>query len=80
MRRSNSSQSLALRAIIFTVIVGAVLGAIAAAPARSLLSRETTFISGAADGAAGEPGSAYYYFPSQFAAPEGPVVEPMATF
>lgn len=58
----------------------AVLGAIGAVPARSFMSPGTA--SGAVraeHGATNEP-SAYYYFPSQFEAPEGPVAEPIATF
>ena len=58
-----------------------VLSAIAATSARSLLSPETTCLAVPAQhGATIETDSAYYYFPSQFKAPEGPVTEPIATF
>jgi hypothetical protein len=59
----------------------AAVGAIAATSARSLLSPETTCLAvPARHGAISEAISAYYYFPSQFRAPEGPVAEPIATF
>ncbi len=81
MHRSNSSRSPALRLIIFTTVTGAVLGAIAAVPAHSLLSAESPSVAVRAQhGATGEPDSAYYYFPSQFRSPDGPVAEPIATF
>jgi len=58
-----------------------VLSAIAATSARSLLSPETTCLAiPAQHGTASEANPAYYYFPSQFRAPEGPVTEPIAAF
>ena len=81
MHRSNSSRSPALRLIIFTAVAAAVLGAIAAVPAHSLLSAESPSVAVRAQhGATGEPDSAYYYFPSQFRSPDGPVAEPIAAF
>jgi hypothetical protein len=81
VHRSNSSRSALLRLIIFTAVAAAVLGAIAAVPAHSLLSAESPSVAVRTQhGATGEPDSAYYYFPSQFRSPDGPVAEPIATF
>jgi hypothetical protein len=74
VHRSNSSQSRARRLIIFTAVAGTMLGAIAAVPAHSLLSAQSPSVAVRAQhGATGEPDSAYYYFPSQFRSPDGPV-------
>ena len=60
----------------------AVLAAIAAVPTRSLQLPEATPLTvRTGHGATNEPNStSYYYFPSQFGAPEGPIAEPIATF
>jgi hypothetical protein len=76
-------QTLSRKLLIASALAlgAAVLGAIAAVPTRSLPSPEITSLSVRVQhGATNEPNSAYYYFPSQFKAPEGPVAEPIATF
>jgi hypothetical protein len=56
VHRSNSSRSPALRLIIFTAVAGAVLGAIAAVPAHSLLSAKSPSVAvGAQQRATDEP-------------------------
>jgi len=73
VHRSNSSRSPLLRLIIFTAVAAAVLGAIAAVPAHSLLSAESPSVAARAHGATCEPDSAHCYFPSQFRSPDGTV-------
>lgn len=60
----------------------AVLAAIAGVPTRSLqLPEDTSLTVRTLHGATDESNStSYYYFPSQFKAPEGPIAEPIATF
>ena len=76
-------QSLLRKSLIVSgfALGAAVVSAIAATSARSLLSPETTCLAVPAQhGATSEASSTYYYFPSQFRAPEGPLAEPIATF
>jgi hypothetical protein len=64
VHRSNSSRSPLLRLIIFTAVAAALLGAIAAVPAHSLLSAERPSVAVRAQhGATCEPDSAYYLLP-----------------
>ena len=80
MHRSKSSRSPASGVFLYTAIAGAVLGAIAAVPARSLLSPAIAAVPVCAHCGAADGPSAHYYFPSRFAAPQRPVEEPIATF
>jgi hypothetical protein len=81
--RRKLMQTLLRKALLVSGLAlgAAVLGVIAAVPTHLLPPAETTSLAiRAQHGATNEPDSAYYYFPSQFRAPEGPIAEPIATF
>ena len=80
MHPYTSSHSPELRGIIVTCVTAAALYMIAAAPARVLPSPEAAATSPAEQTVAHRASLPYYYFPSQFAAPIGPIDEAAPTF
>jgi hypothetical protein len=81
VHRSNYSPRAVLRVIVLAAAAGAGLGAVAAGSGHALRSRDINSVSCAQLNPTGQADSEhYYYLPSEFKTPEGPVAEPIATF